>query len=141
MPERDVLEPAAVRWTDLSRLEIPGMPIVLEPGAERTLGLREGRSAGATAGRRLFRVVLCADASVVQLLAVGGGCVGRLQAGDAASYDGVLAALGRARRTGVCSGYLVRQGDGRLEARLLLHEPDECLRRIELDCTAGGSRS
>ena len=127
---------AAGRWTELSRLESPGTPILLEPDAAGALGMTKGTPQLPAGGRRLFRAALRSEASFVQVVAAG-ACVGRLHAADAARYAMVLDALARGLRTGVCSGYLLAQGGGAFEARLLLHDPEECLRRIELDGAAG----
>jgi hypothetical protein len=61
------------------------------------------------------------------------GRIGFLAPEVARRYLSVLNELRRAGRVGVCAGYLRRGADGSVEARLLLHEPYECLRRIEAD--------
>lgn len=117
------------RSTDLSRLESPGLEIVLEAEVGGVLAGAE-LPAG---GRRLFRAALReAPDGVLVVACCSGSPLGRLPAHATARYRGVLAELARGERVGVCSGYLLARPSGGIEARLLLHEPEECLHRIEL---------
>jgi len=124
------------RWTDLSRLESPGLEILLEPQAG---GVLPGAELPA-GGRRLFRATLREAPDEVLVVVSSGRPLGRLPAQATCRYRGVLAELARGQRIGVCSGYLLACPNGGIEARLLLHEPEECLHRIELDGALEASR-
>jgi hypothetical protein len=132
-------EPATDAWTDLSRLEGPGIRIVLDEGAPRTLGVLRP-DALPMGGRRLFRAALRGGASRLDVV-LAGIRIGTVEAADAAPYARVLSELARGGREAVCSGYLLARAGGAFEARLLLHEPDECQRRVELDRSAAEAGS
>jgi hypothetical protein len=123
--------------TDLTTMEDPGVEVEIESGAlER---LREGQAGRLTGGvRMIFRAALFAerhagDEPRVAVETAEAGRIGFLPYAVVRRYGPVLKELQRAGRVGVCAGYLQRGAGGGLGARLLLHEPYECLRRIETD--------
>jgi hypothetical protein len=128
---------AETESTDLTRMEGPGIEVDTDDSGRRVVETAAGHL---VSGRRLiFRALLRQErgdngASQIGIVASGFGRLGRLPAGVAQRYADVAAELDRHGRKGICSGYF-HGGGSKLEVRLLLQEPDECLRRLEMDLT------
>ena len=138
MPETAAGPPADSDSTDLTTMD-PGGGVGLALLEDVQQRLRGGTARGLVPGVRLiFRAALApqADAAGEPAVAVDGpdsAPLGSLPPADARRYRAVTAELRRTGRRGVCAGYLRLADGGALEARLLLDEPYECLRRIETD--------
>lgn len=137
MPDTAAAKPADSDCTDFTTMDDAGVELSIDPAARDRLD--KGQPGRLAAGVRLiFRATLSrgGGADEERLVAVDSrdeGRVGCLPPDVAERYRPVLDQLQRSGRVGVCAGYLQRFEDGSLRARLLLHEPYECLRRIEAD--------
>jgi hypothetical protein len=137
MPETAAAQPADSDCTDFSTMDDRGVEVVVDPAAQARL--RCGEAGRLAVGVRLiFRAALALDGASQSEPRVGvdtreSGRIGFLAPEVARRYLSVLNELQRAGRVCSCAGYLVRASDGSVEARLLVHEPYECLRRIEAD--------
>lgn len=137
MPETAAAQLADSDCTDFTTMDDPGFAVVIDAAAQERLHRGEAGRLGAGV-RLIFRATLTLDDASRSEPRLGvdtsrSGRIGFLAPEVARRYLSVLNELRRARRAGVCAGYLLRAADGSLEARLLLHEPYECLRRIEAD--------
>lgn len=137
MPETAAATTADRDCTDFTTMDDAGVELVIDPAARDRLG-KGGPGRLAAGVRLIFRASLSrgGGADGGRLVAVDSrdeGRVGCLPHDVGERYRPVLDQLQRAGRVGVCAGYLQRSDDGSLRARLLLHEPYECLRRIEAD--------
>lgn len=144
MSETAAAQPADSDCTDFTTMDEPGVEVLIDEAAQERL--RRGEAGRLAAGVRLiFRATLSwEDASQpaprVAVDTSETGRIGLLAPEVVRRYLSVLNELRRAGRAGVCAGYLLRAGDGSLAARLLLHEPYECLRRIEADLLEAAAR-
>ena len=137
MPETAAAKAADSDRTDFTTMDDSGVEVVIDTAAQERLRRAEPGRLGAGV-RLFFRARLTRDDASQPEPCVGvdtreTGRIGLLAPEVARRYLSVLNELQRAGRVGVCAGYLRRGGDGSVEARLLLHEPYECLRRIEAD--------
>ena len=142
MPETAAAKAADSDFTDFTTMDDSGVEVVIDAAAQERLRRAEPGRLGAGV-RLIFRATLTRDASQpeprVGVDTRERGRVGFLAPEVARRYLSVLTELQRVGRVGVCAGYLLRGGDGTVEARLLLHEPYECLRRIEADLLESGA--
>lgn len=144
MPETAAAKAAGSDSTDFTTMDGTGVEIAIDPGALEQLS--RGAAGRLPEGVRLvFRAALvadgepCAEPAITVELA-GAGRLGALPPEAARRYRPVLGELRRRGRAAACAGYLQRTRAGGLEARLLLHEPYECLRRIEADVLDAAAR-
>jgi hypothetical protein len=144
MPETAAANPAGTDSTDLTTMDGTGVELEIDPGALEQLN--RGAAGRLPAGVRLvFRAALVAAGEPgaehgITVELAGAGRFGALPPDAARRYRTVLGELRRRGRGGACAGYLQRTREGGLEARLLLHEPYECLRRIEADVLDAAAR-
>ena len=146
MPETAAAKAADSDCTDFTTMDDSGVEVVIDAAAQERLRRAEPGRLGAGV-RLIFRATLARDDASQPEPRVGvdtrdkgphrvprarGRATLPLRAERSFSGPGASAS---------CAGYLLRGGDGSVRARLLLHEPYECLRRIEADLLEAGGAS